>query len=716
MTAMNRLSRRRFLELTGAAGGGLLLGFHLPVVGRVAQAATPAEIPVNAWLRIAPDDTVTLLVAHSEMGQGTYTSLPMLIAEELEVDWRKVRAEMAPANPIYKNRMFGSQGTGGSTSIRESFEPLRKIGAQAREMLRQAAAERWGVPVGACVAREGKIAHPPSGRTLTYGAVAEAAAKQSPPAEVALKAPKDWTLVGKPTPRLDTPSKVDGSAMFGIDVRLPGMLIGTVAACPVFGGKLKSVNEAAAKAIPGVHSIVKLDNAAIVLADGYWSAHKGLGALAPQWDAGPHASLSSEQMSEAFKISLDAEGAVARATGDAQAALKGAARRVEALYQVPYLAHATMEPMNATVRHGPLGAEAWVPTQAQTRAQSAVAQVFRLRPEQVQVHTTFLGGGFGRRSETDFVVYAAEAAKASGRPVKLVWSREEDVQHDFYRPAALARLRAGLDAQGRPTAFEAKLVLQSIRARLFPGSIANGIDRSAVEGIVDMNYGFPHARVEYVMAKQGAPVGFWRSVGHSHNAFFLESFIDEVAHATKHDPIAFRRLLLVDAPRHRAVLDKAAAAGGWGTPTAPGRFRGVALHESFGSIVAQVAEISIEAGKMLRVHKVACAVDCGTAVNPSTLTAQIESAIVYGLTAALYGEITLAGGRVSQANFDSYPMLKLAQMPAVEVHVIESGARIGGMGEPGTPPIAPAVTNAIFAATGKRIRQLPLIKSGLAGA
>lgn len=717
MTEMTQLSRRRFLELTGAAAGGLVLGCHLPLGGRAAWAATPSGAGVvNAWLKIGADNTVTILVAHSEMGQGTLTSLPMLIAEELEVDWRKVRSEMAPADAVYANRMFGSQATGGSTSIRESFEPLRRVGAEAREMLRQAAAARWSVPVGECAARDGQIMHQGSGSALDYGALADAASKESPPAQIALKDPKDWSILGKPTPRLDTPLKINGSAVYGIDVKLPGMLIGTVMASPVFGGKLKLVDEKPALAIQGVHSVVKLDHAVIVLANGYWPAHKAALALKPEWDAGPLATISSNGMLEDFTSSLNEAGALAHATGDASAALIGAARKIEATYHVPYLAHATMEPMNATVRLDGDSAEVWAPTQAQGWTQGAVAHMLQIKPEQVRVNTTFLGGGFGRRSELDFVLYAAQAAKASGRPVKLIWSREEDMQHDFYRPAALARMTAGLDASGKPVAFEAKLVLQSILSRVFPNSVRGGVDRSAVEGIADMDYGFPNARVEYVMKQKGAPVGFWRSVGHSHNAFFLESFMDELAHAAGHDPVEFRSTLLAEKPRHRAVLDKAASAAGWGSPAAPGHFRGVAVHESFGSIAAQVAEISIEQGKMLRVHKVTCAIDCGTAINPSTLAAQIESAIVYGLTAALYGEITLANGRVAQANFDTYEMLKLAQMPAVDVHIIESGARIGGLGEPGTPPIAPAVANAIFAATGRRIRELPLVKSGLAGA
>jgi isoquinoline 1-oxidoreductase subunit beta len=716
--AATGVSRRIFLKTGAAATGGLLLGFHLPAGGRVAEAAPSDEAKaVNAWLRIAPDDSVTIMVAHSEMGQGVYTALPMLVAEELEVDWSKVRAEMAPADPVFKNRMFGAQGTGGSTSIRESYEPLRRVGAEARERLRAAAAQRWGVPVADCTAREGRILHSATSRSLRYGELAESAAELEPPTDIVLKAPKDFSLIGKPLPRLDTPLKVNGAAIFGIDVKLPGMVIGSVMACPSFGGKLKAVDEKPALAIAGVSKVVKLDNAVIVLADGYWNAHKGLAALKPEWDPGPLAGASSASLGEDFRRALDDPAAVAAAhRGDTAQALSQAAKRVEALYEAPYLAHATMEPMNATVSIGDDGVDVWAPTQFQGFVQLALGKILETTPDKVRVHTTFLGGGFGRRSETDFVIYAALAAKAAGRPVKLLWSREEDMQHDFYRPASLVRFRAGLDQSGVPVALEARLVVQSILSRVFPNSVKGGLDRTAVEGIVDQNYAIANLAVDYVMRKDGAPVGFWRSVGHSQNIFFMESFIDELAHEAGQDPLAFRRALLADKLRHRAVLDKLAELGNWGKPAQPGRFQGVALAEGYDSIAAQIAEISIADGKKLTLHKVTCVVDPGQVVNPDTLEAQVESAIVYGLTAAYFGEITLKDGRVEQANFDSYPMLTLAQMPAIEVHVIASGAKIGGMGEIATPPIAPALANAIFAATGKRIRSLPLAKAGIAPA
>ena len=709
---LTRLSRRRFLETSAAAGGGLIIGFHLPLGGRFAEAAQ-AEATMNAWLRIAPDDSVTIMIPSAEMGQGIYTSLPMLVAEELEVDWRKVRAETAPAAQVYANPRFGAQMTGGSMSIRGFSEPLRKVGAQSREMLRQAAAQRWGVPVTECEARVGKINHRPSGRSLRYGELSEAAAKLTPPAEVALKEPKAWTLLGKPVARLDTPAKVDGSAVFGIDVKLPDMLIGTVGACPVFGGKLKSVDEKPALAVKGVHMVVPLESAVVVLGDGYWQAKQGLAALSPQWDFGANAGASSDAILADFKAQLDSPGAVAASEGDSAAALAAAAQRLEAVYQVPYLAHATMEPMNATAHVRADGIEIWAPTQGQGPAQQTFAKMFNLKPEQVHVHTTFLGGGFGRKFELDFLTYAVLASKATGRPVKVVWSREEDIQHDFYRPAAMVRFRAAFGADGRPQAWEAKIVAPSIMTRAWPSMVKGGIDPSSVEGLADTPYGVANRRFEYVMRHEAVPVGFWRSVGNSQNAFFAESFIDEMAHATKQDPVAFRLALLADKPRHRAVLEKAAQTAGWGTAAPAGRFRGVALHESFGSIVAEVAEISLDGGKTLRVHKVTCAVDCGRAMNPDTVVAQMESGIVFGLTAAFYGEITIKDGRVDQANFDTYPMLKLAQTPAIEVHIVESGAELGGIGEPGTPPIAPAVANALFAASDKRIRSLPLVKNGI---
>ena len=711
MQTLFNFSRRRFLQSGAAAAGGLVLGFHLPAGGRLARAAE-GEAAINAWLRIAPDDIITVTVAHSEMGQGVYTSLPMLVAEELEVDWTKVRAEFAPADQVYRNRLFGIQATGGSTSIRSSFDHLRQAGATAREMLRRAAAEAWGVPVEACRAQAGRVVHEASGRAAGYGALAGAAAKLEPPAEVPLKKPGDWGLIGTAVARLDVPAKVDGSAGFGIDVKLPGMLIATVLASPVFGGRLKSVDETPALVVKGVRAVVPLESAVAVVAEGYWPALKGLEALAPVWDEGPHAAMSDATIRAELSAALKQDGAVAHNEGDATAALAGADRRLEAAYEVPYLAYATMEPMNATARVTDTGVEVWAPTQGQGPIQHAVAGLLGIAPAQVNVHTTFLGGGFGRRFETDFVVQAVLVSKAVGAPVKLVWSREEDMRQDFYRPAAMARLRAGLNATGEPVAWHVRLAAPSIMSRALPDYVKDGIDPSSVEGAADSPYAFANQRVEYAMRHFGVPVGFWRSVGNSQNAFFVESFLDELAHAADRDPLAYRLGLLGDHPRHRKVLETAAQAAGWGRAAPEGRFRGIALHESFGSIAAEVAEISVAKGREIKLHRMTCAIDCGRTINPDTVVAQMESGIVYGLTAALFGRITIAAGRVQEGNFDSYPMLDLAQMPEVEVRIVESGAALGGVGEPGTPPAAPALANALFAATGKRIRSLPLSRHG----
>jgi isoquinoline 1-oxidoreductase beta subunit len=711
MQTVLNLSRRRFLQGGTAVAGGLVLGFHLPAGGRSARAGA-GETAINAWLRIAPDDTITVVVAHSEMGQGVHTSLPMLLAEELEVDWTKVRAEFAPTAEVYRNRMFGIQGTGGSTSIRSSFEHLRRAGATAREMLRRAAAEAWGVPVEGCRAQGGRVVHEASGRAAGYGGLAAAAAKLEPPAEVPLKKPGDWSLIGTAVPRLDVPAKVDGSAGFGIDVTLPGMLTATILASPVFGGRLKSVDEAPALAVAGVRAVVPLEAAVAVVAEGYWPALKGLEALAPVWDEGPHAAMSDATIRAELSAALEQEGAVAFGQGDLAAALAGADRRLEAAYEVPYLAHATMEPMNATARVTDTGVEIWAPTQGQGPIQQAVAGLLGLAPAQVEVHTTFLGGGFGRRFETDFVVQAVFVSKAAGAPVKLVWSREEDMRQDFYRPAAMAHFSAGLDGAGKPLAWYARLASPSIMSRALPHLVKDGIDPTSVEGVSDTPYGVANLRVAYAMRHFGVPVGFWRAVGNSQNAFFVESFVDELAHAAGRDPLAFRLDLLGEHPRHRKVLESAAEAAGWGRAAPAGRFRGLALHESFGSIVAEVAEISLAEGREIKLHRMTCAIDCGRTVNPDTVVAQMESGIVYGLTAVLFGQITIDAGRVREGNFDSYPMLQLAHMPAVEVQIVESGAALGGVGEPGTPPAAPALTNALFAATGKRIRSLPLTRHG----
>jgi isoquinoline 1-oxidoreductase beta subunit len=715
MSAAPEITRREFLEAAGVAGAGLVIGFHLPATGRSGggRAAVAAPFGPNAWLRIGADESVVVVVDRSEMGQGVTTSLPMLLAEELEADWSKVRIEFAPADKAYINPMFGMQGTGGSTSVRAAYTPLRKAGAAAREMLISAAAQTWGVDKAQCRAERGAVLHPGSRRRpLTYGMLVAKAATLPVPQDPPLKDPKDWKILGTRVKRLDTPPKVDGSAQFGIDVKTPGLLVGLVARSPVFGGKVKSFDAAKAKAVPGVKHVVQISTGVAVVADGYWSAKKGRDALAVTWDEGPTANVSSASISQLFGQRAEQAGAVARHDGDAQGALPGAATKLDAVYELPFLAHATMEPMNCTAHVRPAGGgvDIWAPTQFQTGAQGLGAGIGGVPPEKVRVHTTYLGGGFGRRFELDFIQEALETSKATGVPVKVIWSREDDTRHAQYRPANYHRMQAGVDASGRPVAWTHRIVAPSIMARVFPDTVKNGLDGEAVEGGVEMPYTVPNVHVDYALTDTGIPVGFWRSVNNSFNAFAVETFIDELANAAKKDPYEYRRDLLGKAPRHLGVLNLAASKAGWGTPAAAGRSRGIAVYKSFDSYVAEVAEISVGSDGAPRVHRVVCAVDCGPVVNPDIVEAQMQGAIVYGLTAALWGEITIDQGRVQQSNFHDYRMLRLAEMPVVEVHIVPSTESQGGVGEPGTPPIAPAVCNAIFAATGKRIRKLPIGK------
>jgi len=704
-----QVTRREFLETAGLAGAGLVIGFHLPATGR-GRVAAAAPFAPNAWLRIGADESVVVVVDRSEMGQGVTTSLPMLLAEELEADWSKVRIESAPADKAYINPMFGMQGTGGSTSVRAAYTPLRKAGAAAREMLLSAAAETWGVDKPTCRAEKGAVIHTPSNRRLTYGKLVAKAATVPLPHDVPLKDPKDWKILGTRVKRLDTPPKVDGSAQFGIDVKAPGLLVAVVARSPVFGGKVKSYAAASAKAVPGVKHVVQISTGVAVVADGYWSAKKGRDALTVTWDEGPTGSVSSASISQLFSQKAEQAGAVARHDGDAQGALPGAAAKVDAAYELPFLAHATMEPMNCTAHVRADGVDIWAPTQFQTGAQGMGAGIGGVPPEKVKVHTTYLGGGFGRRFELDFIQEALETSKAAGVPVKVIWSREDDMRNAQYRPACYHRLQAGLDASGQPVAWTHRIAAPSIMARVFPDTVKNGLDGEAVEGGVEMPYTVPNVHVDYLLTDTGIPVGFWRSVNNSYNAFVVESFIDELAHAAKKDPYEYRRDLLGKAPRHLGALNLAASKAGWGTPLPAGRSRGIAVYKSFDSFVAEVAEVSVGSDGAPRVHRVVCAVDCGPVVNPDIVEAQMQSAIVYGLTAALWGEITIDKGRVQQSNFHDYRMLRLAEMPVVEVHIVPSTDAQGGVGEPGTPPIAPAVCNAIFAGTGKRIRKLPIGK------
>ena len=709
MRANAEVTRREFLQAASVAGARLVIGFHLPSRPRIG-AAPPLSEPFapNAWLRINPDDRVLILVDRSEMGQGVATALPMLVAEELEADWSKIVIEFAPADKAYINPLFGMQGTGGSTSVRAAWAPLRKAGAAAREMLISAAAQTWGVDKSECRAEQGAVVHPASNRRLTYGQLVAKAATLPVPQDVPLKDPKDWKLLGTSATRLDTPPKVDGTAEFGIDVKVPGMLVAVVARCPVFGGKAAGFDAAKAKAVPGVSHVVPISSGVAVVANGYWPAKKGRDSLGITWDEGPNAAVTSASVSQLLTERAGQAGVVARHDGDPDAGRAGAATKLDADYELPFLAHATMEPMNCTAHVRADGVDIWAPTQFQTGVQGLGAKIGGVAPEKVTVHTTYLGGGFGRRFELDFIQEALETSKAVGAPVKVVWSREDDVQHDQYRPACVHRLQAGLDPSGQPVVWTHRIVAPSIMARVFPQYVKNGLDGEAVEGGVGMPYAIPNVHVDYLLTDTGVPVGFWRSVNNSFNAFVVEGFIDELAHAARKDPYEYRRDLLAKAPRHLGVLNLAASKAGWGSPPPAGRSRGIAVWKAFESYVAEVAEISIAKDGAVRVHRVVCAVDCGPVVNPAIVEAQMQGGIVYGLTAALWGEITIDKGRVKQSNFHDYRMLRMADMPEVEVHILPSSDTQGGVGEPGTPPIAPAVCNAIFAATGKRIRKLPI--------
>lgn len=716
MNKNNTLSRRNFLKAGALVGGGLVVAFVVPGGRRLAFAQAPAGAPLapNAFLRIGSDDRVTVLLAHSEMGQGIWTTLPMLINEELDADWSKISVEHAPAAPAYAHTAFGAQMTGGSTTTWSEFDRYRQAGATARTLLVQAAAARFGVAAGDCRTENGRVVC--GERSASYGELAEAAGALPAPGEVALRAPKDWKLIGKSTRRLDTPEKVTGRAVFGIDVQFEGLKTAVVARAPVFGATVKSFDGRAALAVPGVLKVLQVPSGVAVVAEHFWAAKQGRDALQVDWDLGPNAALDSDALRRQFGELAGTPGAVAATAGDAAKALAGADKVVEAEYFVPYLAHAAMEPLNCTVRIGADGCEVWTGTQFQTGDQAAAARITGLKPEQLQVHTTFLGGAFGRRANptSDFVSEAVHVAKAAGLPVKTVWTREDDTRGGFYRPMFLERARVALGKDGLPTAWHQVLVGQSIMAGTpFEGSIKDGVDGSSVEGVSDSPYvkGTPDHRVELHSPRTGIPVLWWRSVGHSQNAFAMESLVDELAAAAGEDPLAYRRRLLKDHPRHLGVLNLAAEKAGWGSKLPEGHARGIAVHESFGSYVAQVAEVSVERGAV-RVHRVVCAIDCGVAVNPLMIAAQMESGIVYGLSAALHGRIRFKDGRVQESNYHDYRVLRLDQMPVVETHVVPSTERPGGVGEPGTPPIAPAVANALFALTGQRLRELPLRVQG----
>jgi isoquinoline 1-oxidoreductase subunit beta len=724
------LSRRAFLAAGTAAGGGLLLSVHLlPALTREANAGDGGTFAPNAFVRVGRDGLVTLIMHKVEMGQGTYTSMPMLLAEELEVDLSQVRLEHAPPNDqLYAEPLFGVQETGGSTSVRGNWEPLRQAGATARSLLEAAAAQTWNVDAKSCHAARGEVIHEPSGRRLGYGALADKAAALPLPRNVPLKDPKDFKLIGTSAKRLDAPDKVNGTAEFGIDVKVNGMKFAMVAACPVFGGKLASVDDNKAKAIKGVHQIVRLNDAVAVVANHTGAAKKGLAALDIRWDEGPNAKLSTNDIVRRLAAASQRSGVVARQQGDPDKAMASAARKVEAVYEAPFLAHATMEPVNCTVHVSPDGCDVWVGTQVPTFTQTAAAKVTGLPPERVRVHNHLLGGGFGRRLEVDFIVRAVEIAKQVAGPVKVVWTREEDIQHDMYRPYYYDRIAAGLDERGKPIAWTHRITGSSIMARvtseLFPKTLkvmraaglhnliamVRGLDVDAVDGAAEPPYTLDNIRVDYVREEPpGIPTAFWRGVGPTHNIFVVESFIDELAVAAKQDPFEYRRALLDKSPRAKAVLELAAERAGWGRPLPLGSGRGISLLHAFGeTYIAAVAEVSVSKEGDVRVQRVVCAVDCGIMVNPDTVKAQMESGIIFGITAALFGEITIKDGRVEQGNFDDYRMLRIDEAPLIDIHLVRSTEAPGGIGEPGTSAVIPAVTNAIFAATGKRIRKLPV--------
>lgn len=709
-------SRRSFLKSTAAAGGGLLLSLELPLGIGPAAAADGDGFAPNAFIRIGSDSAIVLTMPYVEMGQGTYTAIAMLIAEELEVDLAQVRLEHAPPDEKrYGNPLLGGiQATGNSNAVRGSWQPLREAGAVARVLLIEAAARNWQIDAATCRAERGAVVHAASGRMLPYGALVRDAAGLPLPQKVALKRPEEFTLIGKPAKRLDTPGKVDGTALYGIDARPPGVKIATLAQSPVFGGRVKSIDDSAATSVKGVRQIVRLDDAVAVVADHMGAAEKGLAALKIAWDDGPNANLASDDIARLHEQALQNSGAVAQSIGDVDKAFAGASSRVEASYELPFLAHAAMEPMNCTVHLSKDGCEVWLGTQVMARAQAAVAQVTGLPANKIVVHNHLLGGGFGRRLEVDGVTRAAQIAQQVDGPVKVVWTREEDIRHDMYRPYWLDRLSAGLDATGRPIAWKHRFAGSSVIARWAPGFYKNGLDSDSTEGAIDLVYALPNLHVDYVRVEPpGIATAFWRSVGPSHNVFVTESFIDELAAAAKQDPVVYRLALLDNEPRAKAVLAVAAEKAGWGQSLPPGYGRGVSLQHVFASYVAQVAEVEVAKDGSVRVHRIVAAVDCGTPVNPDTIRAQIEGGIVFGLTAALHGRITVKEGKVEQSNFHDYRMLRMTETPAIEVHILDSREAPGGIGETGTSAIAPAVTNAIFAATGKRLRRLPVDSAAL---
>ena len=707
------LTRRELLRASVLSGAGLFVAFHVPRKAFAVPAAAGKQLPdPNAFVRVAPDDTVTVLLAHSEMGQGIWTTLAMLVAEELDCDWSKIHVEHAPAAPVYAHPAFGMQMTGGSTTSWSEFDRYRTAGAMARAMLVRAAAAQWKTEPGKLRTENGFVFR--GKEKLSYGQLAVAAQAQTPPRSVKLKDRKHWKLIGKPTRRLDSPEKISGKARFGMDVQFPGLRTALVARSPVFGGKVKSFDASKAKAVSGVEQVVQVPTGIAVVANNFWSAKLGRDALAIDWDLGPAASFDSAAVLESYRETAKSKGTVAAERGDAEAALGKAAKRVVAEYDVPYLAHATMEPLNAAVRIEGGRCEIWTGTQFQTMDQMSAAKIAGVPQQDVSIHTQFLGGGFGRRATptSDFVSEAVHVAKAAGVPVKTVWTREDDIHGGYYRPMFLHRIEVGLDEKGMPVAWKHTIVGQSILAGTpFEAvMVKNGVDATSVEGVVESPYleAVPARLVTLHSPKEPPTVLWWRSVGNTHTAFAMESMVDELAHAAGRDPLEYRLALLAHKPRHARALKTAAEKAGWGTKLPPRHARGLAMHESFGSIIAEVAEVSVDEDEAIHVHKVACAVDCGTAVNPLGIEAQMQGAIAFGLGAVLYSELTFKDGRVEQSNFHDYQVLRLPDMPQVSVTILESGAKMGGIGEPGTAPISAAVANAVHVITKQRLRSLPL--------
>ena len=710
---MNKaITRREFLKKS-LAGAGLTIAISITPLGHRIFAATEKEkvgvFKPNVWLQITPDDVVTIVVNKSEMGQGVYTSLPMIVADELDADWKQVKLKVAPAGSAYIDPVWGRQSTGGSTSIRHMFEPLAEAGAAARMMLVKAAAQTWSVSEGDCETSAGSVKNKKDGRRLTYGKLTMKASQLKVPDHPEVKKRDQFRLVGTPEARLDIPYKITGSAVFGIDVSVPGMLYGTVERPPVYGARLVSYDEKSAMKIPGLRRVVKIDRGIAVCADTIDAAWNGKKALKARWSEGVEPHMNNKTLEEKFIAYTDKKGLTARKVGDVNKAFDQASKKVGAVYLLPYLSHTNTEPMNGTAYVRKDACEVWVSTQNQTGVLELAQKLTGLKSGQIQVHTTYLGTGFGRRFETDFAEEALELSKATGKPVKVIWKREEDMQNDFYRPGNSCRIQGGLDNKGNLIAWSHRVVVPSIFARAMPGAVKNGIDPAAVDGIENTPYEFPNFLVEYVRMDTPVPVGFWRSVGNSHNGFTMESFMDEMAHAAGRDPLDFRLSLLKNNPRPRRLLEAVAEKAGWGKAPKKGQALGIAHHFAFGSYVAHVAEVSVDKKNgQIRVHRVVCAVDCGSVVNPDTIKAQMEGGLIMGLSAALKEKVEFSDGGVKSANFDNYEILRMNETPEIEVHIIVHNDKLGGIGEPAVPPIAPAVANAVYAATGARIRRLPM--------